>query len=675
MSYKPSTLNKCLFIFFLVAITTASAQTQYIDSLLHIVNLRRHDSTELHALLNLTNQFQRKDVDKAKLYANRSIALARALESDLLLCHGYLYIVSLHQKSGSADSAIYYLDLFEKLSARKPVNIKIIKNYNHTAGFFYNNTGQYKKALPYFKANLELLQTENESKAGLLLNIGNLYGDLGDFENSSKYILQSLSLFEKLHNKLGQSFCLLGLGNSFFNLRQFEASKNYYQQSMNLKKELHDEPGVISSSIGLGDVYKELKQFKTSEEYYKQSLRISREMKLPAEEVLGYHQLGLLYKQMNDIPLAKINITQALMLARQLGDSTLSARINANLIGLNIEKKQSGNLAEDQLKSNLSMLISSGDRQGVSDIYSKLSEYYILNNQLDKAIDYLKKHERLKDSIEGGAVLLQMKQIEEQYKGEKKEKEIALLKKDQELSELKLSRQSANLTITIVALVSVVIISLLLVNRYRVINRTKREVALERMRNTIARDLHDDIGSTLSSINILSQVALLEKNGNAQDHFQRIGEQSARMMEDLGDMVWSVNPSNDSMSQIITRMREFATEIFEPKGIEYKFEEKTREGLILTADQRKNLFLIFKETINNAAKYSQASLIEINLHQQNNLLVMHVKDNGRGFNEQAIQSGNGLRNLRERAKEVKGKLILKSTPGEGTEVELHLSIA
>jgi signal transduction histidine kinase/Tfp pilus assembly protein PilF len=665
-------LNKCLFIFFLVAITTA--QAQYIDSLLDIVSLRRYDSTELHALLNLTNQFQRKDVNKAKLYANRSIALARALESDLLLCHGYLYIVALHQKSGSTDSAIYYLDLFEKLSARKPVNIKIIKNYNHTAGFFYNNTGQYKKALPYMQANLDLLQTENESKAGLLLNIGNLYSDLGDFKNSSKYTLQSLSLFEKLDNKLGQSFCLQSLGNSFFSLHQFEASKNYYQQSMNLKKELHDEPGVISSSIGLGDVYKELKQFKISEEYYKQSLKISREMKLPSEEVFGYHQLGLLYKQMNDIPLAKINITQALMLARHLGDSTLSARINANLIGLNIDKKQNANLAEDQLKSNLRMLIISGDRKGVSDLYSKLSEYYALNNQLDKAIDYLKKHERLNDSIEGGAVLLQMKQLEEQYKSEKKEKEIALLKKDQALRKLELSRQRANLTIVIVALISVVIISLLLFNRYRITNRTKRHAEVERMRNAIARDLHDDIGSTLSSINILSRVALMEENRNTHNYLQRIGDQSARIMEDVGDMVWSINPSNDSMSQVITRMREFANEIFEPKGIEYSFVEKTTEGLSLTADQRKNLFLIFKETINNAAKYSQASLIEISLQQQDGHLLLCIKDNGRGFDEKVIQRGNGLRNLRERAREINGKLILKSTLHEGTEVELRLPI-
>jgi two-component system, NarL family, sensor histidine kinase UhpB len=95
----------------------------------------------------------------------------------------------------------------------------------------------------------------------------------------------------------------------------------------------------------------------------------------------------------------------------------------------------------------------------------------------------------------------------------------------------------------------------------------------------------------------------------------------------------------------------------------------------LNADQRKNLFLIFKETVNNAAKYSQASKIEINLLRQNHSLVMSIKDNGQGFDEQTIKAGNGLRNLRERAKEINGTLELRSAIGKGTEVVLEVPIA
>jgi signal transduction histidine kinase len=129
------------------------------------------------------------------------------------------------------------------------------------------------------------------------------------------------------------------------------------------------------------------------------------------------------------------------------------------------------------------------------------------------------------------------------------------------------------------------------------------------------------------------------------------------------------------MSQVLIRMREFAAEIFELKNIEYLFIENGIEQLILNADQRKNLFLIYKETINNAAKYSQADKIEINLHQQDHSFVMSIKDNGQGFDEQKVKTGNGLRNLRERAKEINATLELKSTVGAGTEVNLKVPIA
>jgi two-component system, NarL family, sensor histidine kinase UhpB len=147
------------------------------------------------------------------------------------------------------------------------------------------------------------------------------------------------------------------------------------------------------------------------------------------------------------------------------------------------------------------------------------------------------------------------------------------------------------------------------------------------------------------------------------------------MMEDMGDMVWSINPRNDSMSQVLIHMREFATEIFELKNIEYHFSDSVEQGLTLDAEKRKNLFLIFKEIINNAAKYSNASHIEINLQQLDRSLVLLIKDNGQGFDEQTTKAGNGLRNIRERAKEVNGAVVLKSILGEGTEVELQLPIA
>ncbi len=663
-----------IFLLLCFCSTVSSAQINVIDSLQQIVSQHPEDTVGVIARLNLIYEFSRKDSQKAKSYCYQAIELSTSLQMMTGLSRAYSYLITLHQNSGLLDSARHYLNLLEKISNQPSSKIKLVDNYYQTAGLFYKNQGQYTKALPFMLQTLELLKVKDENYAGQLLNIGNTYIQLSDYKAAMKYHLKSLSLFEKLNNKRGQSFCLQSLGSGLFKLRQFEQSRDYFERSITLKEELKDTRGLINGWTGLADVYTENNQFELSEKYYLRGLAAAKEMKLIREEARCNNQLALLYKRMGLNSKSQIAFTAGLALARQSGDSSMSAIIQSGLLGLAIQE-QKEKRTENTLLSNLTTHIKSGDRSNEAAEYSHLAEYYAANNKFDMAFNYLKKHEQLKDSVEGNVVLLQIKELEEQFQSEKKEQEIVLLKKDQELHALALSRERSNVILIAIALISVLIIGALLVNRYRVVNRSRRTIEIERMRNTIARDLHDDIGSTLSSINILSQVALAEKSENTQNYLQRIGDQSARIMEDMSDIVWSINPHNDSMDQIIIRMREFSTEIFESKNIDYRFSEKVSEELTLDSDKRKNLFLIFKETVNNAAKYSNASKIEISLSQIDHTLVMRIKDNGQGFDEQTIKSGNGLRNLRERAKEINAAVTLKSVVGEGTEMELRLPIA
>ena len=125
------------------------AQTGQIDSLQRIIALQRHDTTEINALISLTFEFSRKDLVKTQAYANQAVSLARALHDDRQLGNGYFYLVSCHQNNGKRDSAVYYLDLLGKLSAKNPTMVKMAANYNQAAGLFYKNSGEPKKALVY----------------------------------------------------------------------------------------------------------------------------------------------------------------------------------------------------------------------------------------------------------------------------------------------------------------------------------------------------------------------------------------------------------------------------------------------------------------------------------------------------------------------------------------------
>ena len=212
-----------------------------------------------------------------------------------------------------------------------------------------------------------------------------------------------------------------------------------------------------------------------------------------------------------------------------------------------------------------------------------------------------------------------------------------------------------------------------LVNKIRV----DQILSEQRLRNKIARDLHDDIGSTLSGIKLFSALAqnkLMQEKSEAASIVERIGERSEKMIEAMSDIVWSINPANDSLENMLVRMKQYATEMLESKDITYRFHTDQKLLKMKTSlEARKDIYLVFKESINNAVKHSACRnvLIELKLHRKNFELI--IEDDGTGFNV-GNGNGNGLANFKERAKNLGGKIEVFSTQGEGTKIKLSLPI-
>lgn len=214
---------------------------------------------------------------------------------------------------------------------------------------------------------------------------------------------------------------------------------------------------------------------------------------------------------------------------------------------------------------------------------------------------------------------------------------------------------------------------------YRV--RVSQLLALERVRHNIARDLHDDMGSTLSSISILSQLARThQQRGSVEQSSQlldQIGDSSRRMLDSMDDIVWAINPAHDSMESVTSRMRSFASDVLEARGIDFIFKvapDVTEHRLPMRA--RREFFLLFKEAVNNLAKYSRAEFARISLDYENRCLVLRVQDDGVGFDPKvpAQGGGNGMTNMRSRAAAIKATLTIDTAPGEGTKLELRVPL-
>lgn len=206
--------------------------------------------------------------------------------------------------------------------------------------------------------------------------------------------------------------------------------------------------------------------------------------------------------------------------------------------------------------------------------------------------------------------------------------------------------------------------------------RLARAVALERARNQIARDLHDEIGSTLSSILMQSRVPTPGVE-QARMRLQKIGDYAEPMLQAMDEIVWAVNPRFDPMPAVLARMRVFAAEACEPRGIELYFETTgPLERLRLPLQRRREFYLIFKEALNNALKYAQARHLWVRVQADSRTLRLEIRDDGVGFDPAAPPqgTGNGLRNLRQRAQNLKGRLILTTAPGQGTSVVLEVGV-
>ena len=143
----------------------------------------------------------------------------------------------------------------------------------------------------------------------------------------------------------------------------------------------------------------------------------------------------------------------------------------------------------------------------------------------------------------------------------------------------------------------------------------------------------------------------------------------------MSDIVWAVNPDNDSFEDIILRMRSLAFNLLRAKNIEFTFRaSESLNDIKLSMEKRRNLYLIFKESLNNLVKYSEATLVSIQLFSEDSLVKLIIRDNGKGFDPLLPANGNGLNNMQIRAKEMKAQIKIESTIGEGTSTELFLKL-
>jgi len=205
--------------------------------------------------------------------------------------------------------------------------------------------------------------------------------------------------------------------------------------------------------------------------------------------------------------------------------------------------------------------------------------------------------------------------------------------------------------------------------RYRI----NQLMAIERLRGRIAGDLHDDVGTDLSSIVLAAQSIerKLPASSNQRDEVRQIGSIALRTQEMMRDIVWVLSSRNDTVHDLIMKMREATTRILGTIAFTFKVPD-TPLPEKMSLEFKRTIFLFYKECLHNIVKHSAASMVNIDVLYAGRTVVLTITDNGKGFNPKSHTSGLGLKNLKARAEQINGDLDISSEPGKGTRISLSV---
>lgn len=577
--------------------------------------------------------------------------------------------------SVSSDSA--YSMANEALIAAQKLSFKRgIANAYNALGWIYMHKGNLDSSFYFLRESRRIFANENSSYdvARVNINLTEVLTKQSNFGEALVFALEADSISFGLKDVPLQTDTKRLLGILYREQGDHLKSIEYFNEAIKGFELQGDLRRSVNTAISLSILLRKINMVDSSLTVLEKCLETIN--KLENKD----YQLAMIREHLGDTFYMKEMFEESLsqyILAYKLFEK-LGNKADMAYEGLVIGKAQIALKKYNEAEFFLTQAFSINDSLGFLnyqfDAASELANLYRETGNWQMAFDYLNMAGVLKDSLDQQKQLSNLTEIKEKYESEKRDQEIALLKSNMELENSRSRRRLQFQIFAIFLFLSSLGLAYLIFNRYRL----KQELKEQILRNQISSDLHDEIGSTLSSIDVNSRIALLkmENKETVAGQLQKIQQNTRSIMDNLSQIVWSINPNNDSLEKLIFRMKDFASEILEPLGIQYAFHQGGKlSEFNLNPVFRKNVYLIFKEAVNNCAKYSHATEVSISLEVKNNQLFIEIADNGKGFDYQReLIKSNGLQNMENRAKQIRGKFELRTEPERGTSIKLEAPI-
>ncbi|MCU0324602.1 MAG: tetratricopeptide repeat protein, partial [Spirosomaceae bacterium] len=530
----------------------------------------------------------------------------------------------------------------------------------------HNQKSEYAEELKNYQKSLEIIEKyklNNYLREAALSNIGVAYRNLGNNEKAMEYALKAIEIQEK--NNFPIKFLDAGpyglVAGVLKNYKKPKEAIKYAEKALEIAEKKQDIQKIGIQENRLGNLYDDMNEEEKALKHYLRGLEYARKSNYLLLQTDLLSNVGRTYANLGDSKKGEPFLLENEKICRQL-ESPVALQTALSVLGEFYQEQKDFTKAQKYLTEAYEL------NKKVDDITEKiystetLSDFFAKINNHKKAFELMKEANALKDS----SAALQSEELSRdllaKYETEKKETQIKLLNEEAQNANF---QRNAFLVGGVLGVLLAGLAIFSISNR----NKLKRLEEEQRLRNRIAADLHDEIGSTLSSISILSEiVAFQQKKGEFKPEImQQVSNDARDVIEKMDDIIWTINPSNDAFNNLETRLKTFAIPLFESKDIDFKFAfDAELENVKINMGKRRDIYLILKEAINNLVKYSQCQNAVIAAQADGLQISFLIKDDGVGFDTNAESFRNGQRNMKMRAEKIGADLVINSEIGKGT---------
>ena len=555
------------------------------------------------------------------------------------------------------------------------------------------NKGEFEKSLPVFEKCLAAAKRSgNKSTQAVLYDyIGHVNTQTGKVGEALNNYQQSATISEETGNRVASARALINIGALYEEQKDFTKALEIYSRAEATGITIADSAIIADCANNKGVIYEQyLQQYPKALREYNKALAIYTMRKDQQRLGMTYNNLGIVYKCMGYYTKAIGFYKQSMGIGENMGNQFLIAANLTNIGNVYAMLKDYPKAIEYNTRG-LNIAVKIKALNVAVEASGSIADDYAGIKDFRKAYEWHKKYSLYTDSLFNADNLKQVGELESKYQTAKKEKEITLLKEKQLINELNFTTQKILLQkryyqfggIGVIVLL-LGIVAFLLYNRQQLKQKQLREKAILlagfKERKRISREMHDDIGAGLTQITLISEHARLNNKPTYVNDLAAIAATSRKLVNNMSEIVWSLNPENKSLDLLLAYLREQLYKLLEYADMDFTIEfPDVDTGIMLSNEQKRNILLATKETVHNAVKYSRAKNISVKATFLNSILKFNIEDDGCGFDTSANFSGAGMKNIRQRIYEVGGELNIQSTPDLLTAfcftIPLHSGIA